>query len=128
MSLKGENTRDFERQNTIGKTMNGAPAMEENDVTRQKMMELEPVLEASGEGNLRSINLTHGECAYHCLAQTVWYPELTNLCLIWDVEEVRSTGLPDHRSEFNSGVALDRGKRDEISGVEGTDSGIDTRY
>ena len=31
-------------------------------------------------------------------------------------------------SEFNAGVAMDRGKRDEISGVEGTDSGIDTGY
>ena len=31
-------------------------------------------------------------------------------------------------SEFDDGVAMDRGKRDEISGVEGTDSGIDTRY
>ena len=30
-------------------------------------------------------------------------------------------------SEFNAGVAMDRGKCDEISGVEGTDSGIDTR-
>ena len=31
-------------------------------------------------------------------------------------------------SEFNAGVAMDRGKRDEISGVEGTESGIVTRY
>ena len=31
-------------------------------------------------------------------------------------------------SEFNTGVAIDGGKRDEISGVEGTDSGIDTHY
>ena len=31
-------------------------------------------------------------------------------------------------SEFNAGVAMDRGKCDEISGVESTDSGIDTRY
>ena len=31
-------------------------------------------------------------------------------------------------SEFNAVVAMDGGKRDEISGVEGTDSGIDTRY
>ena len=31
-------------------------------------------------------------------------------------------------SDFNAGVAMDGGKRDEISGVEGTDSGIDTRF
>ena len=88
-SLEKENTNDFERQNTIGKAMNSAPAMEENDVTHEKMMELEPLLEASGERNLRSINLANGECPCHCLAQTVWYPEHSNLCLIWDVEEIR---------------------------------------
>ena len=59
--LERENTSDFERQNTIAKAMNSAPAMEENDVTHEKMMEFEPLLEASGERNLRSINLTHGE-------------------------------------------------------------------
>ena len=75
MSLENENTIDFERQNTIGKAMNSAPAMEGNDVTREKMMEFEPLLEASGKRNLRIINLTHGECPYHCRAQTVWYPE-----------------------------------------------------
>ena len=31
-------------------------------------------------------------------------------------------------SEFDAGVAMDGGKRDKKSGVEGTDSGIDTRY
>ena len=82
LSLEGENTSDFERQNTIGKPMNSTPALEENDVTHEKMMELEALLEASGERNLRSINLTHGECPCHCLAQTVWYPEQSNLCLI----------------------------------------------
>ena len=36
--------------------------MEENDTMHEKMMELEPLLEASGERNLRSIEITHGEC------------------------------------------------------------------
>ena len=101
LSLEGENTSDFERQNTIGKPMNSTPALEENDVTHENTMELEPLLEASGERKLRSINLTHGEGPCHCLAQTVWYPEHLNLCLIWDVEEVRSTGLPDHRQKVS---------------------------
>ena len=79
MSLERENTSDFERQNTIGKTTNRAQAVYENDVTHAKMMEFGPLLEASGERNLRSINLTHGECPCHCLAQTVWYPEQSNL-------------------------------------------------
>ena len=99
LSLENGNTSDFERQNTIGKAMNSAPAMEGNDVTHEKMMEFEPLLEASGERNLRSINLTHGECSCHCLAYTVWYPEHSNLCLIWDVEENRSVGLTGHQQK-----------------------------
>ena len=62
-------------------------------------MELEPLLEASGERNLRSFEIIHGECPCHCLAQTVWYPDHANLCLVWDVEEIRSIGLPDHRQK-----------------------------
>ena len=96
LSLEDENTSDFERQNTIGKPMNSVPAQEENDTTHEKMMELETLLEASGERNLRSIDITHGECPCHCLALTVWYPEHSYLCLVWDVEEIRSIGLPNH--------------------------------
>ena len=96
LSLEGENTSDFERQNITGKPMNSAPAQDENDTTHEKMMELESLLEASGERNLRSIDITHREFPCHCLAQTVWYPEHSNLCLVWDVEEIRSIGLPDH--------------------------------
>ena len=124
--------RTKERTNTIGKAMNSAPTMEENDVTHEKMMEFEPLLEPAGERNLRSINLTHGEFPCHCLAQTVWYPEHSTLCLIWDVEEIRSVGLPDHqqkppsRGQLDAGVAMDRGKCDKISRIEGTNSGINT--
>ena len=66
-----ENTSDHERQNMTGKPMVGAPNLEEVDVIHEKMMELEPLLEASGERNHRSIDLTHGDCPCHCLAQTV---------------------------------------------------------
>ena len=69
-------------------------------MTHEKMMKLEPLLEASGERNLRSIEITHGECPCHCLAQTVWYPEHSNHCLVWDVEEIRSIGLPDHQQKM----------------------------
>ena len=75
-------TSDFERQNTIGKTTNSAQAVDENDVTHAKMLEFEPLIEASGERNLRSINLKHGEFPNHCLAQTLWHQEHSNLCLI----------------------------------------------
>ena len=54
LSLERENTSDFERQNTIGKTTNITQAADENDVTHAKMMEYEPLLEASGERKLRS--------------------------------------------------------------------------
>ena len=97
LSLESENTSDFERQNTIGEAMNRA--MKENDVTHEKMMKFEPLLEAWGERNLQSIKLTHGECPCHCLAQTVWYPEHSNLCLIWEVKKIRFVGLPDHQQK-----------------------------
>ena len=43
---------DFERQIAIGKPMSSVPAPEEKDMMHEKMMELEPLLEASGERNL----------------------------------------------------------------------------
>ena len=43
-SLEKENTSDFERQNTIGKTTNSAHAVVENDVTHAKMMEFDFLL------------------------------------------------------------------------------------
>ena len=99
LSLGDENTSEFERQNAIGKPMSSVAALEENDMTHEKMMELEPLLETSGEQNLHSIEISHGECPCHCLAQTVWYPEHSNLCLVWDVEEIRSIGLPEHQQK-----------------------------
>ena len=99
LKLESANTSDHERQNVIGKPVGGAPNMEDSDTMHEKMIELEPLLEASGERNLRSIEITHGECPCHCLAQTVWYPDHKNLCLVWDMEEIRSIGLPDHRQK-----------------------------
>ena len=99
LGLESKNTSDLERQNVVGKPMVSAPNLEEVDVIHEKMMELEPLLEASGERNLRSIDLTHGDCPCHCLAQTVFYPDQANLCLIWDVEKIRSLGLPEHQQK-----------------------------
>ena len=39
--------------------------------------------------------LTHDEFPCHCLLQTWWYPERSNLVLIWDSGELLSMGLPD---------------------------------
>ena len=58
LSLEKENISDHERQNVIGIPVGGAPNMEENDTIHEKMMELEPLLEASGERNVRSIEIT----------------------------------------------------------------------
>ena len=99
LSLESENTNDHERQNVIGKPVGGAPNMEKNDTIHENMMELEPLLEASEERNRRSIDITHGECPCQCLLQTVWYPDHANLCLVWDVEKIRSIGLPEHRQK-----------------------------
>ena len=99
LSLVKENTSAFERQNTIGRTTISVQAVDENDVTHAKMMEFEPLLKASGERNLRSIKLTHKDCQCHCLAQTVWYRERSNLCLIWGLEKIRSVGLHDHQQK-----------------------------
>ena len=99
LNLENENTSDFERQNTIGKPINSAPVQKGNDTTHEKMLELEPLLEASGKCNLWSIAITHVESPCHCLAQTLWYPEHANLCFVWDVEELQSIGLPDHRQK-----------------------------
>ena len=99
LSLENENTSNHEKQNVIVKPVGGAPNMEENDTIPEKVMELEPLLAASGERNLRSNEITHGECPRHCLARTVWYPDHANLCLVWDVEEVWSIGQPDDRQK-----------------------------
>ena len=80
LGLEGENTSDLGRQKVIGKPMNSIPNLEEKDAMHENMMEVEPLLEASGELNLRSIDITHMEKPCHCLAQTVWYPEYANLC------------------------------------------------
>ena len=58
-------------------------------------MEVEPILEASGKRNWRSIMLTHDEFPCHCLLQTWWYPKRSNLVLIWDSGELLSMGLSD---------------------------------
>ena len=59
-------------------------------------MEVEPVLEASGKRNWRSVMLTHDEFPCHYLLETSWwYPGRSNLLLIWDCGELLSMGLTD---------------------------------
>ena len=57
-------------------------------------MEVEPLLEASGKRNWRSIMSTLDEFPCHCWLQTWWYPGRSNLVLIWDCGMLLM-GLPD---------------------------------
>ena len=81
LSVEKENSSEFEKQSMICMVLNNAPAIYKIYSFQTKMMEFEPLLEASGERNLLSVNLSHRDYRCHCLAQTVWYPEKSNLCL-----------------------------------------------
>ena len=95
MGYVSGNFSDFERQKQRGSTVTDYNAVDENDEVHRVMMEVEPLLEASGKCNWRSIMLTHDEFPCHCLLQTWWYPKRSNLMLIWDSGELLSMGLPD---------------------------------
>ena len=95
MGYVSGNFSDFEKQKQRGSTVTDYNAVDENDEIHRVMMEVEPLLEASGKRNWRSIMLTHDEFPCHCLLQTWWYPKRSNLVLIWDSGELLSVGLPD---------------------------------
>ena len=82
MGYVSGNFSDFERQKQRGSTVTDYNTVDENDEVHRVMMEVEPLLEALGNGNWRSIMLTHDEFPCHCLLQTWWYPERSNLVLI----------------------------------------------
>ena len=95
MGYVSGNFSDLERQKRRGSTVTDYNTVDENDEVHRVMMEVEPLLEASGKRNWRSIMLTHDEFPCHCLLQTWWYPKRGNLVLIWDSGELLSMGLPD---------------------------------
>ena len=95
MGYVSGNFSDFERQKQRGSIVTDYNTVDENDEVHRVMMEVEPLLEASGKRNWRSIMLTHDEFPCHCLLQTWWYPVCSNLVLIWDSGELLSMGLPD---------------------------------
>ena len=132
LNLEGENTSDFERQNTIGKPMNSAPAQEENDTTHEK----EP---GTSTGSFRRTQPPEHRFYIWGMPKPLLgtygvVPGTLNLLLSKgrgrnSVDRItRSSAEGDHLgSKHNVGVAMDRGERDEISGIEETDSGIDIR-
>ena len=95
MGYASGNFSDFERQKQKGSTVTDYNAVDENDEVHRLMIEVKPLLEASRKRNWRSIMSTHDEFPCHCLLQTWWYPERSNLVLIWDCGELLSMGLPD---------------------------------
>ena len=80
MGYASGNFSDFGRQKQKGSTVTDYNAVEENDEVHRVMMEVEPLLEASGKRNWRSVMSTHDEFPYHCLLQTWWYPDVEIWC------------------------------------------------
>ena len=62
------NFSDFERQKQRGSTVTDYNTVDENDEIHRVMMEVEPLLEASGKRNWRSIDLTHKRVSLPLLA------------------------------------------------------------
>ena len=90
MGYARRNISDFERQKQKGSTATDYNAVDKNDEIHRVLMEVEPLLEASGKHNWRSIMLTHDEFPCHCLLQTWWFPGRSNLVLVWDSGELLS--------------------------------------
>ena len=86
MRLKKGNASEFQKQKASGALPTEFPAIEDKDDVHRTMMEVDPLLGASGYRTRKNILMTHGEYPCHCLAQTLWYPKRGNLVLVWDVE------------------------------------------
>ena len=95
MGYASGNFSDFERQKQTGSTVTDYNAVDEKDEVHRVMIEVEPIMEASGKLNWRSIMSTHHKFPCHCLLQTWWYPGRSNLVLLWVCGELLSMGLPD---------------------------------
>ena len=101
LRLNEGNVSEFQKQKASGASPTEFPTIEEKDDLHRIMMEVEPLLGASGYRTRRNIVRTHGEYPCHCLAQTLWYPKRGNLMLVWDVEELYFTGLPDQNQQVS---------------------------
>ena len=101
MRLNECNVSEFQKQKASGALPAEFPTIEGKDEVHRIMMEVEPLLGASGYRTRRNILMTHGEYPCHCLAQTLWYPKRGNLVLVWVVEELYSTGLPNQNQRVS---------------------------
>ena len=101
MRLNERRVSEFQRQKASGALPTEFPTIDENDDVYRIMMEVEPLLGASGYRTRRNVMMTHGEYRCQCLAQMLWYPKLGNLVLVWDVEELYSTWLPNQNQQLS---------------------------
>ena len=70
MRLNEGNVSEFQKQKASGALPTEFPTIEEKDEVHRIMMEVEPLLGASGYRTPRNILMTHGEYPCHCLSQT----------------------------------------------------------
>ena len=101
LRLNGGNVREFQKQKASGELPTEFLTIDEKHDLHRILMDVEPLLGASGCRTRRNIVRTHGEYPCHCLAQKLWYPKRGNLMLVWDVEELYSTGLPDQNQHVS---------------------------
>ena len=66
------NISEFHKKKARGIMSSDFSTIDEKDETHQTMMEIEPLLVASGYRTWRNLLLNHGEYPCHCLAQTFW--------------------------------------------------------
>ena len=99
LRLNEGNVSEFQKQKASGALPTEFPTIEEKVDLHRILMDVEQLLGASGYRTRWNIVRTHGEYPCHCLAQTLWYPKRGNLMLVWDVEELYSTGLPDQNQQ-----------------------------
>ena len=94
LRLNEGNVSEFQKQKASGALPTEFPTIEEKDDLHRIMMEVEPLLGASGYRTRRNIVRTHGEYPCHCLAQTLWYPKRGNLMLVWRWRSCTLRGCP----------------------------------
>ena len=101
MRLIEGNVSEIQKKKASGALPTKFHTMEKKDDIHRIMLKVEPLLGASGYRTRRNILMTHGEYPCHCLAQTLRYPKRVSLVLVWDVEELYSTGLPDQNQQVS---------------------------
>ena len=69
MRLNEGNVSEFQKQEASGALPTELPSIEEKEEVHRILMEVEPLLGASGYRTRKNMLMTHGEYSCHCLAQ-----------------------------------------------------------